>query len=137
MFDLPNLTIQVESPNSAQDVSDLVALCCEDTGTEEELYAPNTEFIVARLDGRPVGCIALMDRVRFAEARRLFVIEEVRGNGIGAALVAAMEAAARDLGLRQVRLNSTLSTQHARRTFQRSGFQVAMTSSADWLEKSL
>ena len=137
MFDLPNLTIKVESPSSAQDVADLVDLCCADTGTDPEIYAPNSEFIVARLDGRPVGCIALVDRVRFAEARRLFVVEDVRGNGIGAALVAAMEAAARDLGLRQVRLDTTVSTGHARRTFELSGFQISPSVEGAWLEKSL
>lgn len=137
MIELPDLTIKVESPSSSDDVSDLVALCCANTGMDPELYAPNAQFIVARLGGRPVGCIALVDQLRFAEARRLYVVDDVRGNGIGAALVAAMEAAARDLGLRRVRLNLSTSGRHARRTFQQAGLYSVSAADVGWLEKSL
>ncbi|MEO1789646.1 MAG: GNAT family N-acetyltransferase [Pseudomonadota bacterium] len=72
----------------------------------EELSAPNVEFFVARRGGRPVGCVALVDHLTYGEVKRLFVAEAARGVGVGAALMAALEDAARDIGLRAIRLET-------------------------------
>lgn len=72
----------------------------------EELAVPNAQFFVARMDGRPAGCVALFDLGRYGEVKRLFVAPEARGTGMGRALMAELEAAARDLGLRVLLLET-------------------------------
>jgi putative acetyltransferase len=72
----------------------------------EELAAPNAQFLVARLDGKAVGCIALVDMLRYGELKRLFVDAAVRGLGLGQRLVAEAETAARDVGLKVLRLET-------------------------------
>lgn len=74
--------------------------------TSEELVAPNVQFLVARLDGRAVGCIALVDLLHYGEIKRLYVDSRAQGHGIGRRLVEEAETAARDLGLRVLRLET-------------------------------
>lgn len=125
MFDIPDLSIEVESP-FADGVRDLITKATTtDHDPLEELVAPNVELLVARIDGAPIGCIALMDHLRFGEAKRLYVDPEVRGNGIGAALVAALESAARDIGIRVLTITSADSGQMSKDNLSRYGFQVA------------
>ena len=140
MFDLPNLRIRVESPFE-DDVRGLIEETNEET-TEpvEELMAPNAEVLVARLDGRAVGCIALLDHLRYGEAKRLFVDASARGQGIAAALVNALESAARDLGIRRITIAPGPKGQMSAEMMQRFGFQaieVAPGPSAPHLEKRL
>jgi len=72
----------------------------------EELATRNTQFLVARADGAPVGCVALVDEVRYGEVKRLYVESWMRGRGVGRALMDALEAAARDIGLGLLRLET-------------------------------
>jgi putative acetyltransferase len=72
----------------------------------DDLAAPNAQFLVARVDGRAVGCIALVDMLRYGELKRLFVDAAARGLGLGQRLVVEAEAAARDVGLKVLRLET-------------------------------
>lgn len=72
----------------------------------EELAAPNAQFLLARVDGRPVGCIAVVDMLRYGELKRLFVAASARGMGLGRRLVEEAEAVARDIGLSLLRLET-------------------------------
>ncbi|MBN2907119.1 MAG: GNAT family N-acetyltransferase [Rhodobacteraceae bacterium] len=65
----------------------------------EELAGKGTQFMVARQDGVPVGCVALVDQGGYGEVKRLFVHRDARGTGIGRALMDELEQAARDIGL--------------------------------------
>lgn len=79
--------------------------------------------VLARLDGRPVGCASLgrlhgsggpagpagpagLDAATTGELRRVFVHPDVRRAGVAAALVRALEAEARALGLRDLVLET-------------------------------
>ena len=72
----------------------------------EDLAAPNVQFFVARQNGRPLGCVALVDELRHGVIRRLHVRPEARGLGIGFALMLAVEQAARDIGLSVLRVET-------------------------------
>jgi catechol 2,3-dioxygenase-like lactoylglutathione lyase family enzyme/GNAT superfamily N-acetyltransferase len=73
-------------------------------------------FVVARRDGRPVGCGALRALrdpalVRelgphVGELKRMYVARDVRGQGVARALLARLEAEARSLGLTRVVLET-------------------------------
>jgi putative acetyltransferase len=140
MFDLPNLTIRVESPET-EDVRDLIERAEQSNSTAlDELRAPNAEVLVARVNGQAVGCVALLDHLRYGEAKRLFVDAAARGQGIAAALVSALEAAARDLGIGRITIVSGKSHQMTPEFMQRFGFQVAEAAAAQGqavLEKRL
>ena len=71
-------------------------------------YAPPTgALLLARLDGRPVGVVALKDLAGgIAEMKRLHLTAAARGHGLGRRLVAAIVAEARRLGYRTMRLDS-------------------------------
>jgi len=101
-------------------------------GFEEELAslpgkyaAPAGALIVARVDGAPMGCVALrrIDE-RTCEMKRLFVRPEGRGLKIGAELVRRIIEAAQARGYQAMRLD-TLQTimRNAISLYQRFGFQ--------------
>ena len=72
----------------------------------EELDTPNTQFLVARVESRALGCVALVDQIRYGEVKRLFVFPEARGLGLARALMTELEAAAEDIGLTHLRLET-------------------------------
>jgi putative acetyltransferase len=116
MIDAPTLDIRTESALSSEaraliaaSQAALEAVFSADeifSMNPEELAAPNAQFLVARIGGRAVGCIALVDMLRYGELKRLFVDTAARGLGLGQRLVAEAEAAARDVGLRVLRLET-------------------------------
>lgn len=89
----------------------------------EELAAPNAQFLVARVDETPVGCVALVDMLRYGELKRLFVDASARGTGLGRRLVLEAEALARDLGLRVLRLETGPELAPAVRVYRGLGYR--------------
>jgi putative acetyltransferase len=91
--------------------------------TPEQRFGPNFNadqisggrgtFLVARLDGRAVGCgaIRLLDDTT-AEVKRMYVEPEARGRRVGRAVLDALEDRARELGLRRLVLETGIH-QHA------------------------
>ena len=62
---------------------------------------PDGVFLVAREGGRALACggICRFDAAR-AELKRMYVVPEARGRGLGRALLGELEAHARELGYR-------------------------------------
>lgn len=79
-------------------------------------YAPPAgALLIARTQaGEAIGCVAMrpIDVGDICEMKRLYVLPEARGSGLGAALIAAIVAAARTAGYRRMRLD-TLPAMHA------------------------
>jgi GNAT superfamily N-acetyltransferase len=73
-----------------------------DIGPKREAHMfepPGGVFLVTRVDGRAVACggVCRFDDAR-AELKRMYVLPEFRGTGLGRQLLEALEAEARRLG---------------------------------------
>ena len=98
----------------------------------EEVAPGSGIFLVARWVGRPVGCGALRtlrdaDLVRelgprVGELKRMYVAPDVRGRGIGRALLTRLEAEARTFGLARLVLETGTRQAEAIALYQRAGF---------------
>ena len=88
-----------------------------------ELAATNVRFFVARLDGRAIGCAALvLQGDGEAELKRMFVADAARGRGAGRALLLRIEDAARREGVRVLRLETGIRNAEALALYRRAGF---------------
>jgi GNAT superfamily N-acetyltransferase len=80
-------------------------------------------FLVAYLDGRPVGCGAVRrNEPEVAEIKRMYVVPEARGRGIARHVLNELEAEARRLGVRRVVLETGLRQAEALALYRRAGF---------------
>ncbi len=91
---------------------------------DDELRAPKGAFLVARLDGSPVGCGAVKTvSPGVGSIKRMWVCRAVRGIGVGRRLLQALEAEARTLGLSVLRLETNRKLHEARSLYVRSGYR--------------
>jgi putative acetyltransferase len=90
----------------------------------DELDRPGVRFLLARRHGRAVGCGALVPGPAAGEGelKRLFVAPEARGVGIGRDILAALEAAAREAGVRVVRLETGVAQPESLALYRRHGY---------------
>ncbi len=119
----PEIAIRIESPAK----SEVQALISQSNGIApfEALNAPNAELLVARMDDRPVGWVALIDQLRYGEVLGLVVDETVKGSGVRSALIGALEAAARDVGLQRLAVSADGIGDTVSSTFSQLGFAPA------------
>ena len=90
----------------------------------DRLTAPDARFWVARLDGRIVGCAALIWGFdRQGEIKRMFVAPEARGKGVGRALLGAVEDGARFERLRVLRLETGVKNVEAIGLYRGAGYR--------------
>ena len=91
--------------------------------TVAALLGEDVHFLVARRDGKALGCMALIrtgpDK---AELRRCFVTEGARGQGAGLAMLLAAEAAARTQKLRVIQLETGNRNIAALRLYRGNGY---------------
>ncbi|MGD9965019.1 MAG: GNAT family N-acetyltransferase [Hyphomonadaceae bacterium] len=94
--------------------------------TVEQMAQPDTTLFVARNAGdAALGMGALRrhgDGV--GEVKRMFVTPEARGLGVGGAILARIEALARQEGFARVVLETGSNFDAARRVYERGGFQT-------------
>lgn len=126
-------TVQHETP----DQPDVLAFLAEADERSASLYpaesrhglavsallAAGARFFVARQDGRALGCggyVMLPDKA--AEMKRLFVDPAARGQGVGDAIVRAIEQAAAGEGVRTLFLETGIKSFEALRLYGRRGF---------------
>lgn len=76
------------------------------TLSPDELDQPNISFYVARQNGTPLGCVALVNNGDYGEVKRLFVPPEGRGLGVSKTLMDHLEAAATQAGLPKIMLET-------------------------------
>jgi len=89
----------------------------------EELVSPAGLFLIARLDGRPVGCGAIKVRKRgVGEIKRMWVDPSARGLGIAQRLLDALEKQAVQMGLDTVQLDTNRALKEAHAMYTRNGY---------------
>jgi GNAT superfamily N-acetyltransferase len=100
---------------------------------------PEGGFFVAWLDGQPVGCGGWRTISHFvedagrgpgegvpedvAEIKRMFVSAQARRQGVGEALLAALEASAREGGMRRMILETGLAQPEAISLYTKMGYE--------------
>lgn len=91
----------------------------------DALLEPEALFLVARIaDGEALGCGALKREADgSAEIKRMFVREDARGRGIGAAVLARLEAEARARGVTVLRLETGVRQPEAISLYRAFGFR--------------
>jgi putative acetyltransferase len=87
------------------------------------IFTPNLRFFVARLNGAAVGCGGVTFLTGFAEVKRMYVRDAVRGRGVAPALLARIEREARDAGVALLRLETGTAQHAALRFYEREGFR--------------
>ncbi len=98
-------------------------------GDLQDSYAPHniltTETaVVAEVDGEGVGCGCFKPwDTEAVELKRMFVAEDRRGTGIGRAIVAALEAWAKELGYRAVVLETGTLQHEAIALYEKVGYR--------------
>lgn len=119
---------------------DAVALVASMTAEVRELYGgddmppgsvvssvqmspPHGGFVVLEEDGRPLagGGVKRLDD-RAGEIKRMYVVPEARGRGLGRTLLAALEDLVRDLGYEIARLDTGAKQPRAKLMYERAGY---------------
>lgn len=88
-----------------------------------DMVRPRGAFLVAMLDGGPLGCVGLKGQSgETGEIKRLWVSSAARGFGLARRLMGAAEETARALGMSVLRLDTNRALPEARRLYETSGW---------------
>jgi DNA-binding MarR family transcriptional regulator/GNAT superfamily N-acetyltransferase len=110
---------------------------------DQELMPPRGVFLVASVDGEPVGCGAVkLTSSGVGSLKRMWVSGSVRGLGVGRRVLEALEGEARRLGVTTLRLETNRTLDEAIRLYRTAGFREVPAFNADpyahhWFEKIL
>jgi putative acetyltransferase len=89
----------------------------------DELLAPEISFFVARQGDRIVGTGAVRRRDGYGEIKRMYVDPALRGQRLGARLLARLEKTMRAQGVTLARLETGAAQREALRLYERSGYR--------------
>ncbi|WP_341677721.1 GNAT family N-acetyltransferase [Niveibacterium sp. SC-1] len=90
----------------------------------EALRQPHVSLLVAERAGSVSGCGAFVRHADYVEIKRMIVAPLARGNGIGRALLAALERRARADGYALARLETGIHQPDALALYTRGGYQI-------------
>jgi DNA-binding MarR family transcriptional regulator/GNAT superfamily N-acetyltransferase len=107
-----------------------------------ELTPPRGYFVLATLNGDPVGCGALKCRADFGEIKRMWVARSSRGMGVGKRILERLELLARNRRIPRVRLETNRTLTEAQALYRASGYREVSPFNDEpyahhWFEKPL
>jgi GNAT superfamily N-acetyltransferase len=127
----------VAEPFDSADARRLIAALDEHLASRyppEQRFGPNLKpqqiaagvgtFVIARLDGRAVGCGALrkLDETS-AEVKRMYVAPEVRGKGVARKVLEHLESVGRELGVQRLVLETGIYQAEAIALYHGAGYE--------------
>ena len=129
----PTLTVEPDDPHGATAAALVADLCAElsrrygrppSPYTMEEAAGPRAGFVVARLDGGPVGCGALrcIDETT-VEVKRMYVAPDGRRRGVARRILAELERLAAGHGYARIILETGARQPEALALYERSGYR--------------
>lgn len=91
----------------------------------EEMRPPAGYFVLARLEGAPVGCGALVCHREkgVGEIKRVWTERQARGLGVARRVVQRLEALARESGLSIIRLDTNKALSEAQAFYRKEGYR--------------
>jgi GNAT superfamily N-acetyltransferase len=108
-----------------------------------DMTPPSGLFVIARLDGEAVGCggFKRVDKAA-GEIKRIWTAPSARGMGVARRMLRALEAAAREAGVKTLRLDTNRALTEAHALYRSEGYrEIARFNDnpyADhWFEKRL
>ena len=89
----------------------------------EQLFEPNIRFFLAYSDGALAGCGGVAFFAGYAEVKRMYTREAMRGRGVAKAILARLEQEARAAGMPLLRLETGTKQDAAIGLYERCGFR--------------
>ena len=90
---------------------------------DAELRPPHGAFLIAEIEGRAVGCGSVKPLAPgIGYLKRMWIDQSVRGQGVGRRVLAALEAASRELGLTTLRLETNRALTEAIALYRSAGY---------------
>lgn len=109
----------------------------------EETMPPRGAFLMARLDGQPIGCGALKTlEPGVGTIKRMWVAKSARGMGIGWRILRALEDQAQELGFTRLRLETNHNLKEAQKLYRTNDYREVPAFNDEpyahhWFEKDL
>jgi DNA-binding MarR family transcriptional regulator/GNAT superfamily N-acetyltransferase len=96
----------------------------DDSARVEDMTPPSGLFVIARLDGDAVGCggFKRIDKMT-GEIKRVWTTPAARGLGVARRVVRTLEAAAREKGLKMLRLDTNRALTEAHALYRSEGYR--------------
>lgn len=90
-----------------------------------DMDVPGAAFVIARIDGKPVGCGAIRpwDELGVAEIKRMFVEPNMRGRGISKQILLKLEETARSFGYTTLMLETGTRQPEAIALYEKAGYK--------------
>ena len=111
--------------------------------SDQDLISPRGFFVVARLEGRPVGCGALKRKdATTGEIKRMWTASSARGCGVARKVLHKLEAIAAETGLKTLQLETNRTLTEAQAFYRKEGY-IEVDAFNDepyahhWFEKNL
>jgi len=88
----------------------------------EKLFQPDVRFFVVQRDGATVACGGVGFYDGYAELKRMYAKPEARGSGVASALLARLEAEARQAGRNRLTIETGIHQHAAMWFYEKAGF---------------